>query len=64
MNNLAVLDTGFLISLFVPYCDRLFADKKISFRVVSLSDGFDESKVNEDGQKPLELPERRSDTES
>jgi hypothetical protein len=47
-----------------PYCDRLLADKKISFRVVNLADGFDESRVNEDGQKLLLTPERKSDLES
>ena len=35
------------------YCERLRADKKIEFRVVKLSRGFDEAQVNEDGQRPL-----------
>ena len=40
------------------YCERLKADGKIAFRVVKLSAGFDESSVNDDGQKGLALPEQ------
>lgn len=42
------------------YCERLLAENKIEFRVIKLSDGFDESRVNQDGQRGLELPEKQS----
>jgi hypothetical protein len=38
----------------------LAADRKIEFRVVKLSTGFDEALVNKDGQRGLLPPEQSS----
>ncbi len=43
-------------STLVRYSERLRADGKLQFRVVKLASGFDESQVNQDGQKGLDLP--------
>ena len=43
------------------YCERLAADRKIEFRVVKLSAGFDEALANRDGQRGLLPPEQPAD---
>ena len=43
------------------YCERLTADRKIAFRVVKLSAGFDEALVNADGQRGLLPSEQPAD---
>lgn len=49
-------------STLAKYCESLKRDKKISFKVIKLDEGFDESRVNEDGQMGLNPPESSSPT--
>lgn len=39
-----------------PYCEELAQEGKIDFRVVPLSEGFDISFINDDGQTEIQYP--------